>query len=804
MLSRLRTLFLMVMSMAVPVSAQEAPAPAPATASQNTLAAQDLQSKAYLTLIEGDEFLKQDVADKAMDCYGRALTMYQKIKELDPNYNPRIIGFRLSYCSNKVKELDARLKGEKGLTSSEAYQQLDELKLKLAALESDTSGLRKKLAEAEARAAKALADVKQRDERITGLEADSASAAGSLRKMADAQAAAEQAATNQVAALLQQLGGLQGQLQKLQAEREAERKELGSEASGRIKMEEAMSALQQEVKLARAELENAKKSESVYQSRIRELEDNARNLLAREEESRARAQGLDGRFNEVKQAREAMEKELAAARDARGALESRLREMEASMEKKVAQRVEEASGQVKVLERALADESAARTKAEGEAREAQRVNGDLTGRLAGLEEASRDPASATAMMEKLRKEHAEDLAAQEKKLADASDQLASMRDQVEATSAKSAADAEIISRLTKATNSLALRMEASETSVQEMKEQVRKALDESLGLVRERDDLRAKLEEAAARLTAESEAHRLTREASARALEELRAAHEKGLLEEHKAREAAVAETVRLAAETNRLEQVRAELVKTNEVRSAAMESLKKEIADAQARAGELSKSLDECTRQRLDIEVQLSNTNQVLVTVRESLKVLEEQTSRKLAEQEALVRDGREQLQVLMGREKESREQSAALTAELSTVKAQLEARQAELKQAGENEKEFAGKLAKNSAEITGLKDGLSKAMAELDALKKELAAGAAALAESASAREREARQLADAGKQIEAKEKDIRQLRKDLKDRTAQLKQLAEQARQFMSNVQVPGDPPAPVPAPDEPAKP
>ena len=83
---------------------------------QDALAAQDLQSKAYLTLIEGDEFLKQNAPDKALDAYARALTMYQKIKELDPNYNPRIIAYRLTYCANKAKELESQLKAERGMT----------------------------------------------------------------------------------------------------------------------------------------------------------------------------------------------------------------------------------------------------------------------------------------------------------------------------------------------------------------------------------------------------------------------------------------------------------------------------------------------------------------------------------------------------------------------------------------------------------------------------------------------------------------------------------------------------------------
>jgi chromosome segregation ATPase len=768
---------------------------------QDALAAQDLQSKAYLTLIEGDEFLKQNAPDKALDAYGRALTMYQKIKELDPNYNPRIIGYRLTYCANKARELEAQLKKERGMTSAEAYQQLETLKMTLAALESDASGLRKKLLDAESASGRAEAEIKKREERITALEQDAAAASAALRRMADAQAAAEQAATNQVAALLKQLGALQGELQKARAEQaEAAKTQVDAEA-GQARFEEAVGALQQEVKVARADLENARKAEAVYQARIAELEEVADPARKETAALQAKITGLEEKLRALEQDRESELKQVADQKEAASALEARLNEMEAAMESTIAKRLEAATNQVKSLEATLAEELAVRVKAETEAREQKRQREDQAARLEALEQAAADPASITAEMERLRAHHAEQMAEQEKRLADAAEQVATMRAQMEATAAKSAADAEIINRMGRSTNSLVARLEVAETTIHEMKEQVRRAVDESLSLLRERDDLSAKLEEASGRYTAEIEAHRVTREEAAKVLQSTREEGGKSLAAVRAELDAAVKSGSELAAETNRLAQVRAGLEQTNETMRVTMEGMKKDFLDEQARAGELSKAVEEATRQRMDIEVQLANTNQVLAATKESMRVLEQEAARKLTEQEGSLRQAREQLDVLMGREKDLLARVEALTAESAAQKEELSAAGQAAENASKRETELVRQLEGEKGRTQGLVKELAGLRAELDGVKAELGSRSNALKLAEELAARDAKKIEGQTRQIDEKTKEVAQLRKDLKDRTAQLKQLAEQARQFMSNVKVPDDLDAPKDAPAKP---
>ena len=790
MLKRLSLLVLVLVLTGVPMSR-----------AQESLAAQDLQSKAYLTLIEGDEFLKQNAPDKALDAYGRALTMYQKIKELDPNYNPRIIGYRLTYCANKAKELEAQLKKERGMTSAEAYQQLETLKMTLAALESDASGLRKKLLEAESVSGRSAAEIKKRDERISALEKDAADASAALRRMADAQATAEQAATNQVAALLKQLGSLQGELQKARADQAAAAKTRGDSEVEQARIEEAVGALRQEVTVAKAELENARKAEAVYQSRIAELEVVADPARKQAEALQAQIAGLEDKLRALEQARESEQKQVAAQREASSALEARLNEMEAAVESTVAKRLEAATSQVKSLEATLAEEFAARVQAETEAKEQKRQRDEQSARLEALEKAATDPASISAEMERLRADHAEQMAEQEKRLTDAAEQVATMRAQMEATAAKSAADAEIINRMGQSTNSLVARIEVAETTIHEMKEKVRRAVDESLTLLRERDDLSAKLEEASGKYTAEIEAHRMTREEASKAHQTTREEGEKALAAVRAELDASMKSAAALAAETNRLEQVRAGLEQTNETMRVTMESLKKDFLDEQSRAGELSKAVEEATRQRMDIEMQLTSTNQVLTATRESLRVLEQEAARKLTEQEGALRQSREQLDVLMGREKELLGRVEALTAEAAAQKEQLAAAGQEAKNAANREKELVQQLDGEEGKSQALAKELADLRAELEGVKKELVTRSNALKLAEELAARDAKKIEGQARQIDEKTKEVTQLRKDLKDRTAQLKQLAEQARQFMSNVKVPEDLDAPQEGPAKP---
>ena len=789
MFKRLLLLLVMVMSAASMSHAQD------------TLAAQDMQSKAYLTLIEGDEFLKQNAPDKALDAYGRALTMYQKIKDLDANYNPRIIGFRLTYCANKVKELEMQLKKDRGLTSAEAYEQLDTLKMNLAALESDAAGLRKTLQETQAGAARSAAEIKARDERIRVLEKDSAAASASLRRMADAQATAEQAATNQVAALLQQLGSLQGELQKVRAEHLEAQKTRGDAEAEQARIEEAVAALRQEARMARDDLENARMAEKVYQSRIAELEIAAAPARSQMEELQTRAAGLQEKLQGMEQAREAERTQAAALKESGAALEARLTEMEASLEATIAKRMEAVTGQVRSLEAALSHESAARVKAESEAKEAKKNGEDQSARLEAMEKALADPSSVTAEMERLRADHAEQMTEQEKKLVNAAEQVATMRDQVEATTAKSAADAEIISRLGQATNSLAAQLEVAETTLHEVKDQVRRAVDESLTLLRERDDLRAKLEEASGKYTAEIESHRVTREETAKVMQSARDDGDKALAGLRTELESSLKTAQELAAETNRLELARSKLEQTNETMRLSLEGLKKDFLDEQARAGELSKAVEEATRQRLDVEVQLSNTNQVLTAARESMRVLETEAARRLTEQEGALRLAREQLDATMAREKELLGRVEALTGEVAAQKDQLAARDQAAAAAEKREKDLSQQVGAEQAKSEGVAKELAGAHAELEGLKKELGTRSDALKLAEELAARDAKKIEGQTRQIEEKAKEVVQLRKDLKDRTAQLKQLAEQARQFMSNVKVPDDVDAPKDAPAKP---
>ncbi len=768
---------------------------------QDPLAAQDLQSKAYLTLIEGDEFLKQNAPDKALDAYGRARTMYQKIKELDPNYNPRIIGYRLTYCANKVKELEAQLKQERGMTSAEAYQQLETLKMTLAALESDASGLRKKLLEAEAASARAEAEITRREERIAALEKDSAAAAVSLRRMADAQAAAEQAATNQVAALLRQLGGLQGELEKARAAHAEATKLQGGARAEQARVEEAIAALRQEAGLLRAELENARKAETVYQARIAELEGMAEPKGREVEEWKSRALEVERKLATLEQTRAEEKKQADAQTAAAGGMETRLRELEASMESRVAKGLEAANARVTSLESALEKESAARAQAEQEALELKRIREEQAVSLAALEKAAADPASVTAAMERLRDEHAEQLAEQEKRLADAFDQVATMRDQVEATAAKSAADAEIINRLSRSTNSLGARLEGAETTVHELKEKVRRAVDESLTLLRERDDLRAKLEEASGKYTAEIESHRLTREESARVLQAARDEKEQGIATLRAELDAAAKAVAALGVETNRLELAREQQARTNETLLVSLEALKQDFLDEQARAGELSKAVEEATRQRLDVEVQLANTNQVLAATQESLRVLEEEAARKLAEQEAALRQAREELKTFMAREKELLARVENLSAGIAGRNEQIAALEKSVADEAKRARQLEDQAGAERTKAEGLAKELAETRSQLDNVRKELVARSDALRLAEELAARDARKMDGQARQLEDKTKEVAQLRKDLKDRTAQLKQLAEQARQFMSNVRVPEDVEAPEETPANP---
>ena len=69
----------------------------------------DLQTTAYMAIMRGDQARDADQLPEATQAYQEALKGYQRIQQIDPAFKAKIIDYRLSYCTNQLKDLQSRM-----------------------------------------------------------------------------------------------------------------------------------------------------------------------------------------------------------------------------------------------------------------------------------------------------------------------------------------------------------------------------------------------------------------------------------------------------------------------------------------------------------------------------------------------------------------------------------------------------------------------------------------------------------------------------------------------------------------------
>lgn len=68
-----------------------------------------MQTDAYVQLVQGDQSLETGRLDEALDQYQAAKHLYEGLAAAFPSWEPRIIRYRAAYCDNRIAEINRRI-----------------------------------------------------------------------------------------------------------------------------------------------------------------------------------------------------------------------------------------------------------------------------------------------------------------------------------------------------------------------------------------------------------------------------------------------------------------------------------------------------------------------------------------------------------------------------------------------------------------------------------------------------------------------------------------------------------------------
>ena len=68
-----------------------------------------MQTDAYVQLVQGDQSLETGRLDEALDQYQAAKRLYEGLASAFPSWEPRIIRYRAAYCDNRIAEINRRI-----------------------------------------------------------------------------------------------------------------------------------------------------------------------------------------------------------------------------------------------------------------------------------------------------------------------------------------------------------------------------------------------------------------------------------------------------------------------------------------------------------------------------------------------------------------------------------------------------------------------------------------------------------------------------------------------------------------------
>lgn len=155
----------------IPLTRAQSPANAPDVT--------ELQTTAYLAIMNGDKARDAEQYPEAIRAYQEALKGYQRIQQVDPTFKAKIIDYRLTYCTNQIKDIQGRMAKQENPELSSAKAALKDMQMRYQALESDAEALRRQSQGAREKEQAALVRIQQ-------LEAAAAEAAQRANKAGEA------------------------------------------------------------------------------------------------------------------------------------------------------------------------------------------------------------------------------------------------------------------------------------------------------------------------------------------------------------------------------------------------------------------------------------------------------------------------------------------------------------------------------------------------------------------------------------------------------------------------------------------
>lgn len=155
----------------------------------------DLQTSAYMAIMRGDQARDAEQLPEAAQAYQDALKGYQRIQQIDPAFKAKIIDYRISYCTNQIKDLQTRLAKQDNPELSSARSALKELQLRYQALESDAEALRKQTVTFRDKEQAALLKAEQAEAKAGEAAARAQKLAEAVKKLAEERAELEKNTT---------------------------------------------------------------------------------------------------------------------------------------------------------------------------------------------------------------------------------------------------------------------------------------------------------------------------------------------------------------------------------------------------------------------------------------------------------------------------------------------------------------------------------------------------------------------------------------------------------------------------------
>jgi len=312
-----------------------------------------IQTEAYVNLVQADQSLDAGRLDEALAQYQAARDYYLQLAKEFPGWEPRVIQYRKTYCDNQIADVERRRAG--GSAEPAELEPLPEESPAPEAIPAPAVAVAAAAAEAEpepepAPVADRTVEIDYLKSRVASLEAELAEFE-KLQNESDARAAESKRLTAELETAQRKLTDQDGAAQAAQADLRAQLVQKDDQIQALEKNAEAKKQLDQALNDLEAKVNDLRAENDRLQAEIKNLDAELDDAEVRADQAELKAKQAEDKRQGAETALQTAERETQQVRDQQAAAETKL----AKTEQKAAE--EKAKAQEKPAEPTVAEKA---------------------------------------------------------------------------------------------------------------------------------------------------------------------------------------------------------------------------------------------------------------------------------------------------------------------------------------------------------------------------------------------------------------------------------------------------------------